>query len=79
MEGFLDAPGIGGAGQIAGVLAEQVVQPVAALGRLGQQVLVIQRLQAAAGGRQVGAVQGGGGVASMSVPGCRPSRRNGRC
>src|SRR5262249_18540357 len=50
------------AGQGAGVLADQVVQPVPALGRLGEQVLVVQRLQAAAGGRQAGAVQGGGGV-----------------
>ena len=37
-------------GQGAGVLADQVVQPVPALGRLGDQVLVVQGLQAAAGG-----------------------------
>ncbi len=50
-------------GEGAGVLADQVVQPVPALGQLGEQVLVVQGLQAAAGGGQVGAVQGGGGVA----------------
>ena len=44
------------AAQGAGVLADQVVQPVPALDRLGEQVLVIQRLQAAAGVRQAGAV-----------------------
>ena len=43
-------------GQGAGVLADQVVHPVPALGRLGEQVLVVQRLQAAAGGSQAGAV-----------------------
>jgi hypothetical protein len=36
-------------GQGPDVLADQVVQPVPALGRLGNQVLVVQRLQAAAG------------------------------
>jgi hypothetical protein len=49
-------------GQGAGVLADQVVQPVPALSRLGQQVLVVQGLQAAAGGRRIRAVQRGGGV-----------------
>jgi hypothetical protein len=39
------------------------VHPVAARGGLGQQVLVIQRLQAAAGSLQAGAVQRGGGMA----------------
>ena len=67
------------AGQGAGVLADQVVQPVPALGRLGQQVLVVQGLQAAAGGGQVGAVQGGGGVGVDVGAGCSPSRRNSRC
>src|SRR5580704_15317048 len=45
----------------AGVLPDQVVHPVAALGRLSNQVLVIQGFQAAAGCREIGAVQGGGG------------------
>ena len=44
------------------MLAEQVVQPVPALGQLAEQVLVVQGLQAAAGGVQACAVQGGGGV-----------------
>jgi hypothetical protein len=44
-----------------GALADQVVHPVPALGRLGEQVLVIESLEAAAGGRQAGAVQRGGG------------------
>ena len=51
------------AGQGPGVGADQVVHPVPALGRLGEQVLVVQGLQAAAGGRQVRAVKGGDGVA----------------
>ncbi len=49
-------------GQGAGVLADEVVRPVAALGRLAQQVLVVKGLQAPAGGGQATAVQGGGGV-----------------
>ena len=59
-------------GQSAGVLADQVVQPVPALGRLGEQVLVVQRLQAAAAARQAGAVQGGGGVGVDVRAGVRP-------
>ena len=59
-------------GQGAGVLADQVVQPVPALGRLGEQVLVVQGLQAAAGGRQIGAVQGGGGVGVDVGAGVQP-------
>lgn len=43
--------------------ADQVVQPVPAVGQLGEQVVVVQSLQAAAGGGQAGAVQGSGGVA----------------
>jgi Homeodomain-like domain len=54
-------------GQGTGVLADQVVQPVPALSRLGNQVLVIQRLQAAAGGYEVGAVQGGGVAVDVGV------------
>ena len=38
--------GVVGGGQGTGVLAEQVVQPVAAPGGLGDQVLVVQGLQA---------------------------------
>ena len=59
-------------GQGAGVLADQVVQPVPALGRLGNQVLVVQRLQAAAGGGKISAVQGGGGVAVDVGAGVQP-------
>ena len=59
-------------GQGAGVLADQVVHPVPALGRLGEQVLVVQGLQAAASGRQVSAVQGGGGVAVDVGAGVQP-------
>jgi hypothetical protein len=66
-------------GQGAGVLADQVVQPVPALGWLGNQVLVVQGLQAAAGGRKIGAVQGGGGVGVDVGTGVQPSRRNSRC
>src|SRR4029077_16904883 len=51
------------AGQGAGVLADQVMHPVPALSRFGQQVLVIQSLQAPARGLDIGAVQRGGGVA----------------
>jgi hypothetical protein len=54
------------------VFADQVVQPVPALGRLGEQVLVIQRLKLAAGGREIGAVQGGGGVAVDVRAGVQP-------
>ena len=53
--------GVGG-GQGPGVLADQVVQPVPAAGGLGDQVLVVQGLQAAAGGAQIGLVQRGGGI-----------------
>jgi len=42
--------GIAGRGQRAGVLTEQVVQAVAAAGGLGQQVLIVQAIQVAAGG-----------------------------
>ena len=59
-------------GQGAGVLADQVVQPVPALGRLGEQVLVVQRLQAAAGSGKIGAVQGGGGVGVDVGAGVQP-------
>jgi hypothetical protein len=52
-------PGRGGR-EGACVLADQVVQPVPAVCRLGQQVLVIERLQATAGYAEVGAVHGGG-------------------
>ena len=45
------------------MLADQVVHPVPIRRRLGQQVLVIQRLQTATGRREVRAVQCGGGVA----------------
>jgi len=46
----------------AGVLAEQVVQPVTAGCGLGDQVLVIQLIEQAAGLIQAGAIEGGGGV-----------------
>jgi hypothetical protein len=49
--------------QGTGVLMDQVVQPVPALGRLDEQVLVIQGFQAPADSGQAGAVQGRGGVA----------------
>ena len=45
------------------MFADQVVQPVPALGRLSNQVLVVQGLQATAGSGKTGAVQGRGGVA----------------
>jgi hypothetical protein len=45
------------------MFAKQVVQLVAARGRFGDQMLVIQVLQAAAGGFEGGAAEGGGGVA----------------
>ena len=48
--------------QGAGVLAEQVVQQVAAGCGLGDQVLVIQVFQAAARLVQADVVEGGGGV-----------------
>ena len=51
-----------GGGEGAGVLAEQVMQLVAAGCGLGEQVLVIQLIQAAAGLVQAGAVERGGGV-----------------
>ena len=44
------------------MFAEQVVQLVAAGCGLGEQVLVIQLIKAAAGGVQAGAVERGGGV-----------------
>ena len=53
--------GVGG-GQGPGVLADQVVQPVPAAGGLGEQVLVVQGRQAAAGGAQIGVIERGGGV-----------------
>src|ERR1700678_3725689 len=64
--------GVQAPGEGAGVFADQVVQPVPALGRLGEQVLVIQRLKLAAGGREIGAVQGGGGVAVDVRAGVQP-------
>ena len=44
------------------MLAEQVVQPVAAGRGLGDQVLVIKLIEVAARGVQAGAVEGGGGI-----------------
>src|SRR5215467_7008051 len=49
-------------GQGAGVLAEQVVQLVAAGGGLGEQVVVIQVIELAAGSIEGGGVQGSSGV-----------------
>jgi hypothetical protein len=54
--------GVQAAGQEPGVLVDQVVRPVPAGGWLGEQVMLIQRLQAAAGRGQAGAIEGGGGV-----------------
>ena len=54
--------GVQAAGQGAGVLADQVVHPVPARGGLGEQVLLVQPLQAAASRGQAGAVQGRGGI-----------------
>ena len=51
-----------GGGQGAGVLADQVMEPVPAGGGLGDQVLVVEGLQAAARPGQAGVVQRGGGV-----------------
>jgi len=70
MRVVVQQPGSGGTGlgrvvsggERAGVLAEQVVQLVAAWPGLGDQVLVIQLVELAAGGGEGGAVQGGGGV-----------------
>ena len=49
--------------QGAGVLAEQVVQLVPAGCGLGDQMLVVQLIKAAAGLLQGGVFEGGGGVA----------------
>ena len=57
---------------ITGVLADQVVQPVPARSGLGEQILVIQRLQAVAGSTQAGAVQGSRGVAVDVGAGVEP-------
>ena len=54
------------------MLADQVVHPVPAVGQLGEQVQVVQGLQAAAGGGQAGAVQGGGSVAVDVGAGVQP-------
>ena len=51
-----------GSGQGPGVLADQVMEPVPAAGGLGDQVLVIQCLQAAARGGHAAAIQRGGGI-----------------
>ena len=59
--------------------ADQLVHPVPALARLGEQVLVVQSLQGAAGAGQDSAIQGGSGEGVDAVPGCTPSRRNSRC
>ena len=59
-------------GQSTGVLADQVVQPVPARSGLGEQILVIQRLQAVAGSTQAGAVQGSRGVAVDVGAGVEP-------
>ena len=66
-------------GEGPGVLADQVVHPVPAPGRLGEQVVVGQGLQAAAGSGEAGAAQGGGGIAVDVRAGCSPSRRSSRC
>ena len=61
-----------GASQGAGVLTDQVVQPVPARDWLGQKVLVVQGLQAAAGRGQAGAVQRGRGVGVDVCAGGQP-------
>ena len=70
--------GVHAAGQGAGVLADQVVHPVPAA-PAGNQVLVIQGLQAAARGAHAGAVQGGGGVGVDVGAGVQPEPPNSRC
>jgi hypothetical protein len=60
--GGASSGGVVGGGQGAGVLADQVVQVVAARCGLGQQVLVVQLLQATARVLHGDPVQGGGGV-----------------
>jgi hypothetical protein len=65
--GGLAVCGVVGGGQRAGVLAEQVMQQVAARRRLAEQVLVIQLFKVAVRGGQAGAIQRGGGV---RVEGC---------
>jgi hypothetical protein len=50
-----------GGRQSAGVLADQVVEPVPAADRLVEQVLVVERLEAALGGGQGNVIQGGSG------------------
>src|SRR5262249_56774542 len=61
-------PASGGAGigvmggERAGVLAEQVVQEVAAGRGLGDQMMVVELVERVAGAFQAGVVQRGGGV-----------------
>jgi len=62
MERFPGALGIGGVGQEAGMLTEQVVQPVPAGGGLGKQVPVVQLAEAAAALVRADAVERGSGV-----------------
>ena len=62
-----------------GVLADQVVEPVAAPGGLDQEVMVIQALQVPAGLGYRDAGQRRGGVSVEVVPGCRPRQRNIAC
>src|SRR5229473_7483530 len=54
--------GVVGGGQGAGVLAEQVMQPVAAAGGLGDQVLAVQALKAAAGSGEGRVIERSGGA-----------------
>src|SRR5262249_48214167 len=60
--GGVTVGGVVRGGEGAGVLAEQVVQLVAAGHGLGEQVLVIQPIKAAAGHVEAGVVEGGSGV-----------------
>jgi hypothetical protein len=55
-----DVAWVSGCGEAAGMLADQVVQPVAAVAGLGEQVLIVQACQAAPGSVYGGAVERGG-------------------
>ena len=58
-----------GGGERAGIFAQQVVQQVAAGRRLGDQMMVVELIELAAGGLQAGVVEGRRGVGVDVRPG----------
>ena len=61
-DGGFTVLGVVGLYQCAGILADQVMHAITAAGGFGDQMLVEKLIKAAAGRREAGAVESGGGI-----------------